>query len=76
MNDVIYSVPEVAKVIKTNPTYVYSLIKSGLLPAIKLGSLKVRRVALLQFLAKYEGQDLTSPEDVHELEYVKIAKED
>jgi len=61
MEDILYTVSEVAKLIKSNPAYTYSLINSGLLPAIKLGSWKVRRTALLEFLEKYEGMDLTKP---------------
>lgn len=59
MNDVLYTVPEVAKLIKTNNQYVYRLIKLGLLPALKLGSLKVRCVSLLEFLERFEGKDLS-----------------
>lgn len=59
MEDVLYTVNEVSKLIKTNPAYVYQLIKSGLLPSLKLGSYKIRKKALLDFLEKYEGKDLT-----------------
>lgn len=67
MEDVLYTVAEVSKLIKTNPAYVYQLIKAGLLPVLKLGSYKVRREALLNFLKKYEGKDLTDPENIVDL---------
>ena len=67
MEDVIYTVKEVAELIKTNPAYVYSLIKAGLLPVLKLGSYKVRKVALLEFLERYEGKDLTDPNSISSL---------
>lgn len=67
MEDVLYTVSEVAKLIKTNPAYVYELIKADLLPVLKLGSMKVRKVALEEFLAKYEGKDLTDPMNIKEL---------
>jgi len=67
MDDVLYTVTEVAKLIKSNTNYVYDLIKLGLLPALKLGSFKVRRTALLEFLEKYEGKDLTDPKHVVDL---------
>lgn len=67
MEDVLYTVSEVAKLIKTNPNYVYELIKRGYLPALKLGSLKIRKSALLEFLEKYEGQDLTDPTNITKL---------
>lgn len=66
-DDVLYTVKEVAGLIKTNSTYVYELIRLGLLPALKLGSLKVRKDALLAFLEKYEGKDLANPEHITEL---------
>ena len=53
----ILTVSEVATILQTNKAYVYKLISSGLLPHIKLGSIKVREVALDEFLAKYEGTD-------------------
>lgn len=68
MQDVLYTVNEVSKLIKTNPAYVYDLIKKGLLPALKLGSYKVRKAALLDFLEKYEGKDLTDLNNIIELD--------
>jgi len=72
MEDVLYTVSEVSKLIKTNPAYVYKLIKLGLLPALKLGSYKIRRTALLEFLEKYEGKDLTNPENIVELQLEEV----
>ncbi len=68
VNDILYTVPEVSKLIKTNPSYVYTLIRLGLLPALKLGSLKVRRTSLLDFLERFEGKDLTDLEHIRDLE--------
>lgn len=45
----------------------YDLIKAGLLPALKLGGLKVRKTALCEFESKYEGYDLTDPFHIKEL---------
>lgn len=67
MEDILYTVAEVAKLIKTNTNYVYDLIKKGFLPALKLGSFKVRRAALLEFLEKYEGKDLTDLNNIVDL---------
>lgn len=69
MEDVIYTIPEVAKLLKTNENYVYKLIKAKLLPCLQLGRFKVRREALLNFLAKYEGMNLSDPENVKEIIY-------
>lgn len=58
---ILYTVKEVSEIIHTNTSYVYLLIKSGLLPALKLGSYKIRRTSLLNFLDANEGNDLTDP---------------
>lgn len=67
-DEVLYTVAEVAKLIKTNPAYVYELIKAGQLPVLKLGSMKIRRVALLAFLERSEGLDLTNPHEPKRLD--------
>ncbi|SKA91540.1 DNA binding domain-containing protein, excisionase family [Caloramator quimbayensis] len=66
--DILYTVSEVAELIKCNTNYVYQLIKTGLLPGLKLGSMKVRRIALLEFLEKYQGYDLTDPSNIKPIE--------
>ena len=70
MEDILYTVAETAKLLKTNQNYVYELIKQGFLPALKLGSFKIRKTTLNSFLEKYEGQDLTDLNDIKELEGV------
>lgn len=59
---VLHNIADTARLIGCNISYVHKLRKSGLLPVIKLGSYKVRHDALVGFLAKYEGWDLTDPE--------------
>lgn len=61
---VLLTVKEVAKIIHTNTSYVYDLIKSQKLAAIKLGSYKIRKEALEQFLIDNEGNDLTNPYNI------------
>ena len=63
----LYTVKEVAKIIQSNTTYVYELIRKGYLPALKLGSYKIRADALEKFLTENEGKDLTNLDDVKEL---------
>ena len=67
MPDVLYTVKEVAVLLKTNVDYVHKLRKSGLLPFLKIGQYKVRKQALENFLQEYEGKDLTDPFEVKEL---------
>lgn len=67
MEQMLYTVAETSKILKTNSSYVYNLIKLGFLPAIKLGSYKIRKSALENFLQEYENKDLTDLENVKEL---------
>lgn len=66
-NSLIYTVKEVAKLLHSSPNYVYSLIEMGYLPAIKLGSIKVRKDALENFLVVNEGNDLSDLNNVKKL---------
>lgn len=68
MEDMLYTVAEVAKILKVNVTYVHSLRKANLLPFLKLGSYKCRKIALEKFLADYEGMDVTNPNHVTPLQ--------
>ena len=68
MENVLYTVSEVAKLLKTNVNYVYTLIKKGYLPALKLGCYKIRKISVDDFLQKYEGKDLTNLDAIKDLE--------
>ncbi len=72
MEEVLYTVKQVSTLIRSNTDYVYKLINLGLLPALKLGNYKVRKSALLDFLEKYEGKDLTDPQKIKDLELTRI----
>lgn len=67
MEDKLYTVKEVSKILKTNTDYVYALIKNGYLKCLKLGSYKIRKTTLENFLSKYDGYDLSDLENVKEL---------
>lgn len=70
MNNVpiVYTVKEVSQILKCNKNYVYDLINGGLLPALKLGSLKIREEALHDFLSEYENWDLTDVDNIVKIE--------
>ena len=68
MEDMLYTVPEVAQILKTNVDYVYKLNKAGLLKFMKLGRLKCRKKSLEEFLEKYDGCDVTDPTNITSLE--------
>ena len=65
--DVLYTVKEVAELLKTNVDYVHKLRKAGLIPFLKIGQYKVRKQSLERFLETYEGKDLTDPFNIKEL---------
>ena len=64
MEKLLYTVPEVAQILRCNPRRVYDLNKAGLLPLLKLGQLKCRRETLIAFLEKYDGYDVSDPYNV------------
>lgn len=67
LENALYTVEEVAVVIKTNTNYVYSLIKAGHLEALKLGRLKVRKSEVERFLKEAQGYDYTDPYNIKKL---------
>ena len=46
----LYTVTEVAKMLKVNRNFVYKIINDGELEAVKIGSIKVREEALNQYV--------------------------
>ncbi|MCM1376793.1 MAG: helix-turn-helix domain-containing protein [Muribaculum sp.] len=56
--DVLYTISEVASLLKVNKNMVYDLINQGYLKSIKFGCRKVTRKALLEFLEQYDGEEL------------------
>jgi excisionase family DNA binding protein len=66
----LYSVKQVSELLHTNITYVYKLINVGLLPALKIGSWKIKKESLNKFLDDYEGKDLSDPNNIKDI-YIK-----
>lgn len=52
----LFNVTEVAKMLGIGKAKVYELIKSGQLPALNLGGLKVRKEAIDEFLDKMSSK--------------------
>ena len=63
----IYTVQEVASLLHSCPNYIYTLIEKGYLPALKLGSIKILKTSLQNFLIDNEGQDLSDINNVKKL---------
>lgn len=61
LDDYLLTVQEVAKATNSYVQYIYKLHNAGLLRFMKLGRLKVRKKTLEEFLAKWDGWDLTDP---------------
>lgn len=68
MEDMLYTVQEVAAILKTNVDYVYKLNRAGLIRFIKIGRLKCRKSTLEKFLEKYDGCDISDPDNIKSLE--------
>jgi len=53
----LYSIPEVAEILKCSPSYAYRLIQQGEIPAVRIGRMRrVRRASLLEYLMRLEAQ--------------------
>lgn len=63
----LFTVKEVAEILKTNCDYVHALRKAGILRFIKIGHYKVRAQELERFLLENEGKDVTDPRNVKEI---------
>lgn len=63
MAEMVYTVDEVAEILRCGPNYVRKLIKSGKLKCMKLGHIKIRKSTLEEFLESYEGYDMTNPSE-------------
>lgn len=66
----LYTVKETSLILGVNVHIVYELTKKGILPAMKLGSLKIRKESIDDFLEKYEGMDLSNLDNITELNIV------
>ena len=53
----LYTVTEVAKMLKVNRNFVYKIINNGELEAVKIGSIKVKKEALDRYIERkvYNG---------------------
>lgn len=76
MSEVLYTVPEVAKLLKINQGTVHNLRKAGLLRFMKLGKYKVRAAEIDRFLKEYEGKDITDPYNVIDLDSERTDEEE
>lgn len=69
MDDLIFTVPEAAKILKVEQETVRNLIKNGYLQALKLGRLKIRKVEIERFLQWAQGKDISDLNNIKELNF-------
>ena len=69
MEKVLYSVAEVAELLKINKNTVYDLLRNQVLKGIRLGSMKVTNEEVMRFLREYTGKDLTDLKNIVDLKY-------
>lgn len=67
MDNALFTVKEVAEILKTNVNYVYKLRDAGLITCLKLGQWKVTKKELERFLEANMGKDLTDPYNPKEI---------
>lgn len=58
MDKIVYTVSEVAEILKVNKNYVYDLIRNKKLKALKLNSYRIRHESLIEFLEQNDGQEV------------------
>lgn len=71
MEQVLYTVSETAELLKVNRNSVYDLLRKNVIRGIKIGSLKITRTELLEFLDKNNGKDLSDLDDIKDLTFDK-----
>ena len=71
MPNLVYTVSEIAQILRVNKNTVYELIHSGILKCFKLGTKKITAKALNEFLETYDGYDLSDLTDIKLLHQYK-----
>ncbi|EES50614.1 helix-turn-helix domain-containing protein [Clostridium botulinum] len=68
MEDILFTVKEASKLLKTDEPTIRRLISRGLMKALRLGRIKIRKVEIERFAEWAEGKDLNDLDDIKELE--------
>lgn len=71
MEQILYTVSETAELLKVNRNSVYDLLRKNVIRGIKIGSLKITRKELLDFLERNNGKDLSNLDEIKELSFDK-----
>lgn len=68
MEDLLFTVEEAAKLLKTDKPMIRRLVSKGFIKALKLGRLKIRKVELERFVQWAEGKDLSDLDNIKDLQ--------
>lgn len=68
MEDLLFTVVESAKLLKTDKPTIRRLVAKGFIKALKLGRLKIRKTELERFVQWAEGKDLTDLDNIKNIE--------
>ena len=68
MEDLLFTVEESAKLLKTDKPTIRRLVSKGFIKALKLGRLKIRKVELERFVQWAEGKDLSDLDNIKDLQ--------
>ena len=69
MEDLLFTVKEASKLLKTDEATVRRLISKGLMKALKLGRIKIRKAEIERFTEWAEGKDLNDLDNIKEFDY-------
>lgn len=75
MEDLLFTVEESAKLLKTDKPTIRRLVAKGFIKALKLGRLKIRKTELERFVQWAEGKDLTDLDNIKNIEVQHNAQE-
>lgn len=71
-NEMVYTVKEVSEILRCGKAYVYKLINTGQLKCLRLGTIKIRKSTLEEFLSKWDGYDMTDPSNPSKIQIGEI----
>lgn len=69
MEDILFTVKEASKLLKTDESTVRRLISKGYIKALRLGRIKIRKVEIERFTEWAEGKDLNDLDNIKEFDY-------
>lgn len=69
MEDILFTVKEASKLLKTDEATIRRLISKGYMKALRLGRIKIRKIEIERFAEWAEGKDLNDLDNIKEFDY-------